>query len=238
MGNSGIECVDCGDKLLQNLLQGLSIDLCTGCRAVAAAAELFEHHLHIARADGACADDDLSVVREENEGGGNAGNVDQFIRGLRRDHAGELFVYAGNGDLIPVQPRRLDNVIAQKRIVQICLKQLFDLDRVRAGLTQICRRFERARACPDGEIFRIQYDTRQKRLRLDRLQIALIDRILQKLRHQLGSRGSRRLMQLDNSLADRIRSIAMVIDQNDAGDRFQQRPALDLTGPVRVDYDE
>ena len=30
----------------------------------------------------------------------------------------------------------------------------------------------------------------------------------------------------------------MVIDQNDAGDRFQQRPALDLTGPVRVDYDE
>lgn len=125
MGNSGIECVDCGDKLLQNLLQGLSLDLCTGCRAISAAvAERFQNRLHIARADGACADDDLSVVREENEGGGNAGNVDQFIRGLRRDHAGELFVYAGNGDLIPVQPRRLDNAIAQKRIVQICLKQL------------------------------------------------------------------------------------------------------------------
>ena len=61
----GIKSVDRRDKLLQNRAQRLSLDLRTGCRAVAAAAELFQNGLHIARADGTRADNDLLAVREE-----------------------------------------------------------------------------------------------------------------------------------------------------------------------------
>ena len=45
-------------------------------------------------------------------------------------------------------------------------------------------------------------------------------------------------MHVEHGLIDIIRSAAMVVDDDDAADGFEQRLAFDLIGPVCVDDDE
>ena len=121
-------------------------------------------------------DDDLFAVGEEDERGGDAGDVDELIGRLRGDGAGDGLVQAGDGELAAVEPGSLHDAVAGERIVQIRLEQLLDLDRVGARLAQIGRGLKRARAGADGEVFRIQHDTGQQRLRLERTDVALARR--------------------------------------------------------------
>ena len=65
-----------------------------------------------------------------------------------------------------------------------------------------------------------------------------LDRVLQKLGHKLRRRGGKRLVQIQHDLLDIIRRAAVVVDDGNTGNGFQQRARLDLIGPVRVDDDE
>ena len=77
------------DKLLQDLPQRFALDLRAGRRAVAAAAQLFEHHLHVARADGARADDDLFAVGDRGRTRQSMPEMfDELIGRLRGDACG------------------------------------------------------------------------------------------------------------------------------------------------------
>ena len=174
-------------------------------------------------ADGARADDDLFAVREEDERGSDAGDVYELIGRLRGDGTGDGLIQAGDGELATVEPGSLHDAVAGERIVQIRLEQLLDLDRVGARLAQIGRGLKRARAGADGEILRIQHDTGQQRLRLERPDVALADRVLQKLRYKLRRGGCIRLVQIEDRLLDIIRSPAVVVDDRDAGNGLEQR---------------
>ena len=93
-----------------------------------------------------------------------------------------------DGNLVAVEPRSLNDLIADDRCVQIVLEQLHYIDCVRTHAAQECRRFEGARAGAHGEFFRIEHDTRKQCLRLNRADVALLNRVLQKLGHKLGGR--------------------------------------------------
>ena len=234
-----VEFVDGGDQLAQHIADGAAADLGSGGRGVAAAAERLKHHLHVAAADRAGGDHHFALrARIEHERGENAGDVQQLIRGLRSDGPRDGRVDCGNRNLVPVEPRGLNDLIFEDCRVEIGLEQLLDLDGVRARAAQEGRSLKRARTGADGEVLRVEHDAGEQRLCLERRDVLLVDCVLQKLRHQLRCRGGEWLMQVQHDLLDIIRRAAVVVDDGNTGDGLQQLARLDLIGPVRVDDDE
>ena len=140
-----------------------------------------------------------------------------------------------DGNLVAVEPRSLNDLIADDRCVQIVLEQLHHINCICAHATQECRSFEGARAGAHGEFFRIEHDARKQRLRFNRADVALLNRVLQKLGHKLGRRRGKRLMQIQHNLLNIIRRAPVVVNDGNTGNRFQQRARLDLIGAVRID---
>ena len=118
----------------------------------------------------------------------NAGDVEQLVGCLRSNGARNGVFNGCDGDLVAVQPRGLHDLIAGKRGVQVALEELFDIHGICARTAQECGRFKCTRARAHGKILRIEYDACKKSLRLDRTHVALVDGVLQKLRHKLGCR--------------------------------------------------
>ncbi len=230
-------CVDRADKVLQDLPQRLALDLRAGGRAVAAAAELFEHHLHIARADGARADDDLFAVREEDERSGDAGDVDELIGRLRGDGAGDGLVQAGDGELAAVEPGGLHDAVAGERIVQIVWNS-FLTSTGSARLAQIGRGLKRARAGADGEILRINTIPASSACASSGRTSRWLTAYCRSSVTSSDAEDAYGSCRLRTELLDIICCAAVVVDDRNTGNRFQQRAALDLLRAVRIDDDE
>ena len=95
-------------------------------------------------------------------------------------------------------------MVANDGRVQIVLEQFHHIDGIRARPTQKCRGLKGARARTYGELLRIEHNTGKKRLRLNRANVPLVDSVLQKLGHKLGSGRRERLVEVQNDLLNVI----------------------------------
>ena len=171
----------------------------------------------------------------EDEGGHDAGDIQKLVCRLRGNGARNCVVDCCDGNLVAVEPRSLNDLIADDRCVQIVLEQLHYIDCVRTHAAQECRRFEGARAGAHGEFFSYRARCPQAALRFNRADVALLNRVLQKLGHKLGRRRGKRLVQIQHNLLDIIRRAPVMVNDSDTGNRFQQRARLNLIGAVRID---
>lgn len=70
----------------------------------------------------------------------------------------------GDGDLVAVEPRGLNDLIFEDCRVEIGLEQLLDLNGVRARAAQEGRSLKRAGTGADGEVLRVEHNTGEQRL--------------------------------------------------------------------------
>lgn len=140
-----------------------------------------------------------------------------------------------NRDLIAIEPRGLDNMVAHDGRVQIILEQLHHIDGIRACPPQECRGLKGARARAHGKLLRIEHDTGKKRLRLNRADVPLVDGVLQKLGHKFGGRRRERLMEVQNDLLNVICRSSVVVNDGHAGNGLSQCSATqpDRAGSYR-----
>ena len=91
-----VEFVDGFHQPLQGVLDGgiPQLSACGGC--VAAAAQGLQDHLHIGGADAPGGNIHRAAVGIEHEGGADAGNIQQLISCLGRQHPGGFRIQGGN----------------------------------------------------------------------------------------------------------------------------------------------
>ena len=128
-------------QFIQGILDRGIRDLCAGCGCVAAAAQRLQDHLRIGAADASGRDDDPVIIRIQHKRCCDAGDIQQLISRLGRQHTGGGGIEGGNGDLLPVEAGGFDDVVLGNGILEVILQQLLDFCGICALTPQGSRSF-------------------------------------------------------------------------------------------------
>ena len=181
-----------------------------------AAAELFHDDLHVHLAVAARRNIDALAVRKDDERRGNAGEREHFVRSLRSRQTDVAVGALGGGDGAAVGDLAAAHDVHLFAVgLDAAGEHLLDGQRVGSLAAQIGGRLKGAHAGFEHEVFGVEHDARQQRVRL-RIAERLVVEIADDLTAHLAGRGSGGLVAEHQRIIDIVNGAAVVVDHDHA----------------------
>ena len=205
---------------------------------VAAAAESLHQQLHIDVACRTSGNRHIIAAAERNNACMCADDGQQLVRCLCGRNAVYLLTGDSEDNALTAVARGRDQLLTLHILVKAGLEQALDIARLRTCSAQIRCRLKCADAGARYKALGIQINTRQHGFRLAGENAAGRHKILQQLADQLGGGRRIRLVQGYDCVLDIIRRTAVMVNDCDLVDGFEQRRTLHIAGTVYVHHDK
>ena len=205
---------------------------------VAAAAESLHQQLHIDVACRTSGNRHIIAAAERNNACMCADDGQQLVRCLCGRNAVYLLAGDGKDNTLTAVARGGNQLLTLHILVKAGLEQALDIARLRTCTAQIRCRLKCADAGARYKSLGIQINTCQHGFRLAGEDAAGRHEILQQLADQLGCGRRIRLVQGYDCVLDIIRRTAVMVNDCDLVDGFEQCRALHIAGTVYVHHDK